>query len=179
MIRWATLGAQPGETPHVRSCHNWIGFHRPMSGLWVENAVRSKLGGIASSSGVAAARGWTTLRRRLLLIITIALLPIVLVSVFQGIERVQRDVGDVRAQLTQSARASAENYQSVFSSGEQIMRAMRSLSDVRLMSGNCADILADAMIGVSYFPNLSRIAANGTLVSSALPLAKGVNISGL
>ena len=46
----------------------------------------------------------------MLLIVTIALLPIVLVSILQGIERVQRDVNDVRAQLTQSARASADDY---------------------------------------------------------------------
>jgi two-component sensor histidine kinase len=112
----------------------------------------------------------------MLLIVTIALLPIVLVSVLQGIERVQRDANDVRAQLTQSARASAEGYQSVFSSAEQIMRAMGSLTDVRQVSANCDSILADAMIGVSYFTNLSRADADGTLVCSALPLAKGINI---
>ena len=116
------------------------------------------------------------MRRRLLLIITVALLPIVLVSLFQGTERVQRDVNDVRDQLTQSAKASAENYQSVFSSGEQIMRAMGSLSDVRQMTGDCDGILADAMIGVSYFTNLSRANADGTLVCSAMPLARGINI---
>ena len=36
--------------------------------------------------------GWT-LRRRLLLIITIALLPVVAVSIFQGVERVKRSGG--------------------------------------------------------------------------------------
>jgi len=142
----------------------------------VENAVRSNAPDIPSASD-SSHRGWTTLRRRLLLIITIALLPIVLVSVLQGIERVQRDVNDVRAQLTQSARASAETYQSVFSSGEQIMRAMGSLADVRQMAPNCDSILADAMIGVSYFTNLSRADSRGTLVCSALPLAKGININ--
>ena len=44
------------------------------------------------------------------------------------------------------------------------------------MSGNCDGILADAMIGVSYFTNLSRVDSDGTLVCSALPLAKGINI---
>ena len=39
---------------------------------------------------------------------------------------------------------------------------MGSLADVRDMNGNCDSILADAMIGVSYFTNLSRIDANGT-----------------
>jgi len=119
--------------------------------------------------------GWT-LRRRLLLIITIALLPVVGVSIFQGVERVKRDTEDVRAQLIQSARATAANQQEVLNAGEQILRAMGSLQDVRDMSGNCDGILADAMIGVSYFTNLSRIDANGTFVCSAVPLAKGNNI---
>jgi two-component sensor histidine kinase len=141
----------------------------------VENAVRNSAQDIASTD--TSATGWTTLRRRLLLIITIALLPIALVSLFQGIARVQRDASDVRAQLTQSAKSAAEDYQSIFSSGEQILRAMGSISDVRQMNGNCDGILADAMIGVSYFSNLSRMDAGGTLVCSALPLAKGISLA--
>jgi two-component sensor histidine kinase len=140
----------------------------------LENAARNSAPDIAATD--AFLHGWTTLRRRLLLIVTIALLPIVLVSIFQGVARVNRDVADVRAELTQSAKSAAENYQSIFSSGEQILRAMGSISDVRQMSGNCDGILADAMIGVSYFSNLSRMDAGGTLVCSALPLAKGINI---
>jgi two-component sensor histidine kinase len=120
--------------------------------------------------------GWT-LRRRLLLIITIALLPVVAVSIFQGVERVKRDTEDVRTQLIQSARATAANQQEVLNAGEQILRAMGSLQDVRDMSGNCDGILADAMVGVSYFSNLSRIDANGTLVCSAVPVAKGISIA--
>ena len=141
----------------------------------MENAVRNSLHDIPPAPE-ALPHGWTTLRRRLLLIVTIALLPIVLVSIFQGVERVQRDVDDVRAQLTQSAKSTAENYQSVFNAGEQIMRAVGSIADVRAMTGNCDSILADAMIGVSYFTNLSRVDTNGTLMCSALPLAKGINI---
>ncbi len=102
------------------------------------------------------------------------------VSIFQGVERVKRDTEDVSAQLIQSARdhrgRRAEN---VLNAGEQILRAMGSLKDVREMSGNCDGIMADAMIGVSYFTNLSRIDANGTLVCSAVPLAKGINIGKL
>ena len=65
----------------------------------------------------------------------------------------------------------------MLNAGEQILRAMGSLQDVRDMSGNCDGILADAMIGVSYFTNLSRIDSGGTMVCSAVPLAKGINIA--
>lgn len=121
-------------------------------------------------------RGWT-LRQRLLLIITIALAPIVFVSLLQGVERVRRDVSDVRERLIQSARAASEDDQSLLNSGEQILRAVGSLKDVRNVTEACDSDLADAMIGVDYFNNLSRIDDKGTVVCSALPLAKGINVA--
>ena len=121
-------------------------------------------------------RGWT-LRQRLVLIITIALMPIAFVSALQGVERVRRDVTDVRERLIQSARTSAEDYQSLLNSGEQILRAVGSLKDVREVTEACDGDLADAMIGVDYFNNLSRIDDKGSVVCSALPLAKGINVA--
>ncbi len=123
----------------------------------------------------SAGRGWT-LRQRFLLIITLALLPIGAVSVFEGIERVGRDDADVQARLIQAARAAAEEDQSLLQSGEQILRAVGSLKDVREITPNCDSELADAMIGVDYFNNLSRIDENGTIACSALPLAKGLSV---
>src|SRR6185369_17122677 len=173
MIRWTAYSGLPKETPPVRSWRSWTGLPRPKQGTPVENAAPNNPYDAEQPS--ISDPGWT-LRRRLLLIITIALLPVVAVSIFQGVERVKRDTVDVRAQLIQNARATAANQQEVLNAGEQILRAMGSLQDVRDMSGNCDGILADAMIGVSYFTNLSRIDANGTFVCSAVPLAKGINI---
>ncbi|HEY2835538.1 MAG TPA: cache domain-containing protein, partial [Rhizomicrobium sp.] len=140
----------------------------------MENAAPNSL----SEGASQADRGWT-LRQRLLLIITIALLPVAVVSIFQGVERVKRDTGDVSDQLIQSAKTTSADEDNVLTSGEQILRAMGALRDVREMTGNCDAVMADAMIGVSYFTNLSRIDSNGTLVCSAVPLSKGINISKL
>jgi two-component sensor histidine kinase len=140
----------------------------------VENAAQNNL----SDSASVADHGWT-LRQRLLLIITIALLPVAVVSIFQGVERVKRDTGDVSAQLIQSAKTTSADEDNILSAGEQILRAMGALKDVREVSGNCDAIMADAMIGVSYFTNLSRIDSSGTLVCSAVPLSKGINIGKL
>ena len=133
--------------------------------------------GSAASNSVAERLG--SLRVRLLVIVSVALLPIALVSLLQGIDRVQRDVAEVRSGLIQTARTTAEDHQSILRSGEQILRAVGSLQDVRGMNGNCDGILADALIGVSYYTNLARLDANGTLVCSAAPLSKGVNIADL
>jgi len=138
----------------------------------VENAAPNSISDSASSTD----HGWT-LRQRLLLIITIALLPVAVVSIFQGVERVRRDTQDVSAQLIESAKTTAADEDNVLTSGEQILRAMGALKDVREMNENCDSILADAMIGVSYFSDLSRVDAKGNLVCTAVPLSKGINIS--
>jgi len=66
--------------------------------------VEQSAGQTEDRAGVPAIR----LRQRFLLIITLALLPIAAVSVFEGIERVRRDEADVRERLIQAARAAAE-----------------------------------------------------------------------
>jgi len=120
--------------------------------------------------------GWT-LRRRLQLVITIALLPIALVSIVQGVARARLDVTAVRERLVQSARATASGDENLIASAEQILRAVGSLPDVRDISGDCDSILADTLVGVRYFSNLSRIDADGRVVCSAMPLAKGLNVA--
>ncbi len=120
--------------------------------------------------------GWT-LRRRLQLVITIALLPIAIVSIVQGVSRARLDVEAVRERLVQSARATAASDENLLASAEQILRAVSSLPDVRDISGDCDGILADTLMGVRYFSNLSRVDAEGRVACSAMPLAKGLVIS--
>ena len=55
-------------------------------------------------------------------------------------------------------------------------RAVGNLSDVRSGGTNCNNALSDALIGVRFFLNLSRIDANGTVVCSALPAARGLKV---
>jgi len=140
---------------------------------WTSSAPASRPRS-AAVSAPAAERGWT-LRRRLQLIITIALLPIALVSIFQGIARARIDVAAARAQLTQSARATASGDENLLASAEQILRAVSSLPDVRDISGDCDSVMADMLVGVRYFANISRVGAEGRVVCSAMPLAKGIS----
>jgi two-component sensor histidine kinase len=119
--------------------------------------------------------GWT-LRRRLQAIITLALLPVVLVSIFQGVARARLDITNVRTQLLQSARTVAAGDQNLLAAAEQVLRAVGSLSEVRGMNGNCDGVLADTLIGVRYFSNLSRIDADGRIACSAMALAHGLSV---
>ncbi len=117
-------------------------------------------------------RGWP-LRITLLIAVTIALLPIAVVSILQGIERAQIDVAQVHETLVQSARAAAGDEEGLLSSAEQIARALSNIRAVRNVTPDCDGVLGDALIGVKYFANISRLDASGRNICSALPLAKG------
>jgi two-component sensor histidine kinase len=120
--------------------------------------------------------GWT-LRQRLQIIITLALLPVVLVSLFQGVARARLDIANVHERLLQSARTVAVGDQNLLAAAEQVLRAVGSLSEVRGMNGNCDGVLADTLIGVRYFSNLTRIDANGRVACSAMALARGMSVA--
>ncbi|MEY4964845.1 MAG: hypothetical protein RL274_428 [Pseudomonadota bacterium] len=120
--------------------------------------------------------GWT-LRQRLMIIITLALIPVILVSIFQGVARARMDIANVHDRLIQSARTVAAGDQNLLAAAEQVLRAVGSLAEVRNMSGNCDGVLADTLIGVRYFSNLSRVDEQGRVVCSAMALARGMNIA--
>src|ERR1700691_2339683 len=65
-----------------------------------------------------------SLRLRLLIWILIALTPAAIVSVVQGIDRIQRDNADVRERLVQTAHANATDEESLLASAEQILRSL-------------------------------------------------------
>ncbi len=120
--------------------------------------------------------GWT-LRQRLQLIITLALIPVIMVSLFQGVARARLDIANVHDRLIQSARTVAAGDQNLLAAAEQVLRAVGSLSEVRGMSGNCDGVLADTLIGVRYFSNLTRIDENGRVACSAMALARGQSVA--
>ncbi len=126
-------------------------------------------------TGMGREPGWT-LRQRLQIIITLALLPVILVSIFQGVERARLDIANVHDRLLQSAHTVAGGDQNLLAAAEQVLRAVGSLSEVRGMNGNCDGVLSDTLIGVRYFSNLTRIDEHGRVVCSAMALAKGLNV---
>jgi two-component sensor histidine kinase len=122
--------------------------------------------------------GWT-LRQRLQVIITLALIPVIMVSIFQGVARARMDIANIHDKLIQSARTVAAGDQNLLASAEQVLRAVGSLGEVRNMSGNCDGVLADTLIGVRYFSNLTRIDESGRVVCSAMAMARGQNVGNL
>src|SRR6185503_12720006 len=161
-------GPQEG-TRLVRSWRSSIS-----SALAAPNSSSARNAPSSHMSSMGREPGWT-LRRRLQVIITLALLPVVLVSIFQGVARARLDMATVHERLLQSARTVAAGDQNLLAAAEQVLRAVGSLSEVRGMNGNCDGVLADTLIGVRYFSNLSRIDADGRVACSAMALAHGMS----
>ncbi|HEY2069752.1 MAG TPA: sensor histidine kinase [Rhizomicrobium sp.] len=109
--------------------------------------------------------------------VTLALLPIVVLSVLQGVDRVRHEIAETRARLSETARAAATPEQNILGSGEQILRALANMGDVRNATADCNLDLADALHGLQFFTNITRLDANGVVVCSAVPAALGHNAS--
>jgi two-component sensor histidine kinase len=121
-------------------------------------------------------KGWS-LRLRLLVTVTIALFPIAIASVVQGLDRARSDEAQVHETLVQTTRAASSAEENLLGSAEQILRALASLPDVRDGGTDCNRDLADALHGLSFFTNISRIDANGTVMCAALPSALGRHVN--
>src|SRR5579871_4150555 len=158
-----------GEMPLVRSWRSLISSARAAPTSSEKSASNN-----AMTNG-GREPGWT-LRRRLQAIITLALLPVVLVSIFQGVARARLDIANVHDRLLQTARSVAVGDENLLAAAEQVLRAVGSLSEVRGMNGDCDGVLSDTLIGVRYFSNLTRIDENGRVACSAMALARGMNV---
>jgi len=121
--------------------------------------------------------GVSPLRLRLLFIVTIALTPIAVVSILQGMDRAQRDAQDVHERLIETARAAASREGNMLASAEQILRAVAHLPDVQQITPQCSEALEGAMSGVRYVVNLTRVNAKGIIVCASVKRAIGLNIN--
>lgn len=120
--------------------------------------------------------GWS-LRLRLLVTVTIALFPIAIASVVQGLDRARSDEAEVHEQLVQTTRAASGAEENLLGSAEQILLALANLPDVRDAGADCNRDLAASLRGLSFFTNISRVDSNGKVLCSALPAALGHTVS--
>src|SRR5947207_1853604 len=143
----------------MTSWRNWIRWRPPIQSAMATNTTDEAVFSRISDS----------LRLRLWLIVSIALLPVVALSVWQGIERLKLDEADVQGELRQSALVAASDEQNIFSSGEQILRALANQENVRSGGATCGRSLSNAVAGLAFFPNIARVDAQGKVLCSALP----------
>lgn len=151
----------------MKSWRSWIGWLRPKA---LPAIVQDDSKDLPNDSG------WS-LRIRLLFTVTIALLPIAVWSVVQGVDRARQEVVEARERLAQTARAAATPEENMLASAEQILRALADMSDVRDASADCNHDLTQALHGLTFFINIARLDSHGTVVCAAIPAAVGRNAS--
>src|SRR5689334_5036023 len=158
MVRCRVSRARQGETPRMKLWRNltdWLRLTRP-------KPVRDQ-----PTKQIPPDAGGRPLRLRLLFWIIIWLLPAALVSIVQGIDRVQRDVSDVRERLIQTAQTTASDEETLLTSGSQVLRAVANQPEVRAGTAGCSDALANALKGLTYITNILRFDAQGNALCLA------------
>lgn len=120
-----------------------------------------------------------SLRHGLVLIVLVALLPLLIVSVFQSIDAADdaRKLAD--GQLAAKAKALAESKRDPFIVAQHLLMTVASNPDVRQMSERCVQPLAAARQGFEAVVNFVRSDATGAVRCSVLPFADGTSYADL
>ena len=115
--------------------------------------------------------GVRSLRYGLSLTISLALFPIAAVSAFQGFERARFDFNLEYERLGEFAQAAAADEENILLAGMRVLRGLSQADDIRNVSPDCDRALANSLIGLPAYSNLSRLNTEGIVVCSALPRA--------
>lgn len=116
-----------------------------------------------------SAWGARTLRNGLVLVVIAALLPMTILSVWQG-RAAWNDARVLAAnQLRVNAWLIAEGERDVFAMARQAVQFASASRGVQAMDGRCNALLADTLVGTAGILNLTRFDASGQARCSAIP----------
>ena len=108
-----------------------------------------------------------SLRPRLLLIVVLALGPLALASVGQGLLRFQTRHAEIDANLLHMAIYTTGNERNILSSAEQYLNELAQRPDIRTAGADCAQMLSDTLIGRSLFLNVVLVDPQGQIKCGA------------
>lgn len=122
---------------------------------------------------------WTarTLRNGLVLVVVAALLPMSILSVWQGRAAWQDARAIAANQLRANAWLIAESEREVFTMARQAVQFASAVPAVQNIDRRCSKLLADTLIGTAGIVNLTRSDASGQLRCSAAPSAGELNFA--
>jgi two-component sensor histidine kinase len=98
--------------------------------------------------------------------------PVAVLSVWQGFDRLRLDQENVRENLRQSAYAAASDELNVFIKAEQLLRTLSSEASIRAGDAGCQARLRQALEGSKFFGNLGRVSADGRILCTAIVPAR-------
>ena len=109
------------------------------------------------------------MRRRFIIALILAILPIALLTSGQAIWRLVRSYDVAQADLKSDAKTTASEEVKLVASAEAVLRTLQSQPDIRLNSQGCSAGLAKALSGTSYYTNIFLLDRTGKVLCSALP----------
>jgi two-component sensor histidine kinase len=131
------------------------------------------------ADSVARPRRFDTLRFRLALFVFIALAPIVVANIAQGLLTIERERVAARDRLASAALQATAVQENIFAGADQVLRTLAALPSIRDAGPECAALLADAAKALPYAANISRIDRDGAVECAALTGAQGLNVAGV
>lgn len=110
-----------------------------------------------------------SVRRRLLLVVLLALAPIAVLNIVQGLAQLSNAEEDARQRLLQQAVAAAGTQQNIFASTENVLYALKNVEEVRHAGATCTATLRGATISLPFAANIGVLDARGAVTCAALP----------
>jgi two-component sensor histidine kinase len=118
------------------------------------------------------------IRRTLLLILLLTLLPLAALTAFQGIARVEDDRDELHRRLADAALLTAYSEQNSLSRSERLLAVLGSSSDIVDAPTNaCNARLAEVRDTLMAFSHLSVIGTDGRIRCASNPQAVGVSVA--
>ncbi|MDI4664093.1 sensor histidine kinase [Xanthobacter autotrophicus] len=110
-----------------------------------------------------------SVRRRLVLVVLLALAPIAALNIAQGVMQLNNAEEDARQRLLQHAVSAAASQQNIFASAENVLYALKNVEDVRSAGPSCAATLRGATLSLPFAANIGVLTPQGVVTCAALP----------
>ncbi|MDE2585343.1 MAG: GAF domain-containing protein, partial [Betaproteobacteria bacterium] len=122
--------------------------------------------------------GFTTLSRRVLLLVALATVPPLLFSFIVYWQSRTEAIQGMEANLRQMARIALADERHVVDYTRQLLRIMANANDVRDLRGDdCSQLARRLLTTQSFYANFGAASLYGQVVCSGHPIAKDVNIA--
>ena len=110
-----------------------------------------------------------SVRRGLILVILVAIMPIATAAMLQGVLQLRRSAEEAQHKLQQGAIVAAAGQENIFTSAENVLQALKNVPQVTSGSAECQALLYGATLSLPFASNVAMIGKDGIVRCSALP----------
>ncbi|MDE1570515.1 sensor histidine kinase [Aquabacter sp. P-9] len=110
-----------------------------------------------------------SVRRGLILVILVAIMPIATAAMLQGVLQLRRSGEEAQHKLQQGAIVAAAGQDNIFTSAENVLQALKNVPQVTSGGAECQSLLYGATLSLPFASNVAMIGRDGIVRCSALP----------